>query len=123
MTGKRGFAHLRAIAGMIAVAGPLPPASAVAQTAADVSDQIRKLQDAIGTIQKEHQAEITTIQKQYQSEIRNLQKQHQAQIQNLQKQLDDLKAAQAPAWCAEFDISSDSSARAGTAKFRRNSRA
>jgi hypothetical protein len=96
MTGrKRSAAHLRAIAGMIAVAGAILPVPAVAQTAADVSDQIRKLQDAVGTIQKEHQAEITTIQKQYQTEIRNLQKQHQAQIQNLQKQLDDLKAAQA----------------------------
>lgn len=95
MTGrKRSIAHPRAIAGMIAVAGAILPVSAVAQTAADVGDQIRKLQDAIGTIQKEHQSEITTIQKQYQAEIRNLQKQHQAQIQNLQKQLDDLKAAQ-----------------------------
>jgi phosphate-selective porin OprO/OprP len=95
MTEKRGFAQFRAVAGMIAVAGAILPVSAVAQTAADVSDQIRKLQDAIGTIQKEHQSEITTIQKQYQTEIRNLQKQHQGQIQNLQKQLDDLKAAQA----------------------------
>jgi TolA-binding protein len=89
MTGNWGFAQSRAIARMIAVAGAILPVPAVAQTAADVSDQIRKLQDAIGTFQKEHQAEITTIQKQYH------QKQHQAQIQNLQKQLDDLKAAQA----------------------------
>ena len=81
MMGKGSIAHLRATAGMIAVAGAILPVSAVAQTAADVSDQIRKLQDAIGTIQKEHQAEITTIQKQYQTEIRSLQKQHQAQIQ------------------------------------------
>ena len=74
---------MRAIAGVIAVTGAILPVSAVAQTAADVSDQIRKLQDAIGTFQKQHQAEITTIQKQYQTEIRNIQKQHQAQIQNL----------------------------------------
>ena len=92
--GKRSTAHLRAIAGMIAIAGAILPVSAVAQTVADVSEQIRKLQDAIGTIQKEHQSEITTIQKQYQTEIRSLQKQHQAQIQNLQKQLDEMKAAQ-----------------------------
>jgi len=95
MTGKRVLAQLRAIAGMIAVAGALQPASAVAQTAADVTDLIKKLQSEVGTIEKQHQAEIGAIQKQYQTEIRNLQKQHQAQIQNLQKQLDDLKAAQA----------------------------
>jgi len=95
MTGKRGFTLLRAIAGMIAIAGALLPVSAVAQTAADVTDLIKKLQSEVGTIEKQHQAEIGAIQKQYQTEIRNLQKQHQAQIQNLQKQLDDLKAAQA----------------------------
>jgi hypothetical protein len=44
------------MAGMIAVTGAILPVSAVAQTAADVSDQIRKLQDAIGTIQKESAA-------------------------------------------------------------------
>lgn len=81
--------------GFIPLAVAILPVSAVAQTTADVSDQIRKMQDAIGTIQKDHQAEIITIQKQYQTEIRSLQKQHQAQIQNLQRQLDDLKAAQA----------------------------
>lgn len=92
MAGKRGFAQLRAVAGMIAIAGVILPVSAAAQTA-DVSDQIRKLQDAIGTIQKQHQDEVTTIQKQYQAEIRKLQKQHQSQIQNLQTQLNELKAA------------------------------
>ena len=84
MRGKRGFAHLRAIAGMIAVTGAALPVSAVAQTTTDVTDLIKKLQSEIGTMEKQHQAEM-----------RNLQKQHQAQIQNLQKQLDELKAAQA----------------------------
>jgi hypothetical protein len=48
-----------------------------------VNDQIKKLQNDIGTIQKQYQAEIRTIQKHHETEIRNL-----------QKQLDDLKAAQ-----------------------------
>ena len=113
--GKRGLAQLRAIAGIIAVTGAILPVSAVAQTAADVSDQLRKLQDAIGTIQKEHQAEITTIQKQYQTEIRSLQKQHQTQIQNLQKQLDELKAAQAAPRAAPPPPSTASAAQAAAA--------
>jgi phosphate-selective porin OprO and OprP len=97
MTGrKRSAAHLRAIAGMLAVTGAILPVSAAAQTTTtDVTDLIKNLQSEIGTIEKRHQGEIGAIQKQYQTEIRNLQKQHQAQIQNLQKQLDDLKAAQA----------------------------
>src|SRR6266446_5900143 len=115
MMGKRGLAQLRAIAGIIAVTGAILPVSAVAQTAADVSDQLRKLQDAIGTIQKEHQAEITTIQKQYQTEIRSLQKQHQTQIQNLQKQLDELKAAQAAPRAAPPPPSTASAAQAAAA--------
>ena len=82
--GKRSVARLRAIAGMIAVTGAILPVSAAAQTTTDVNDLIGKLQNQIGSMQK-----------QYQAEIRNLQKQHQAQIQNLQKQLNDLKAAQA----------------------------
>jgi hypothetical protein len=93
--GKRRIAHLRAIAGMIAVTGATLPALAAAQTTTDVTDLIKTLQSDIGTIEKRHQAEIGAVQKQYQTEIRTLQKQHQAQIQNLQKQLDDLKAAQA----------------------------
>jgi hypothetical protein len=95
MMGKGSIAHLRAIAGMIAVTGAILPVSAVAQTTTDVTDLIKKLQSEIGTIEKQHQTEIGAIQKQYQTEIRNLQKQHQGQIQNLQKQLDELKAAQA----------------------------
>src|SRR5271163_1450835 len=69
---------------MIATIGATPPAPAAAQTATDVNDQIKQLQNEIGTIQK-----------QYQAEIRNIQKHHEAEIRNLQKQLDDLKAAQA----------------------------
>lgn len=114
MRGERNLARSKAIAGIIAVVCGILPVSAVAQNAADVSDQIRKLQDAVGTIQKEHQAEIATIQKQYQTEIRNLQKQHQAQIQNLQKQLDALKAAQAAPRAAPPSASAASPAQVTT---------
>jgi hypothetical protein len=51
MTGrKKSSAHLSAIAGMIAVTGATLPVSAVAQTTADVTDLIKKLQSEIGTM-------------------------------------------------------------------------
>jgi phosphate-selective porin OprO and OprP len=117
MTGrKRSAAHLRAIAGMLAVTGAILPVSAAAQTTTtDVTDLIKNLQSEIGTIEKRHQGEIGAIQKQYQTEIRNLQKQHQAQIQNLQKQLDDLKAAQAAPRAAPPPPSAASAAQAAAA--------
>jgi hypothetical protein len=69
MTRKRNFVRLAAIAAI----GAALPLSAAAQTAPDLNDQIKKLQN----------------------QIRSIQKQYEAQIRGLQKQLDDLKAAQA----------------------------
>jgi hypothetical protein len=94
MTSKRSIAHLGAIAGIIAVVGATLPVSAAAQTATDVNDQIRKLQN----------------------EIRTIQKQYQAQIRGLQKQLDDLKAAQTAPKPAPVPPTASAALPAGAAK-------
>jgi hypothetical protein len=73
--------HLALAIGLGCSILPLP---AQAQTATPVSDQIKQLQNEIGSIQKH-----------YEAEIRSLQKHHESEIRNLQRQLDDMKAAQA----------------------------